>query len=975
VLARDERDQQARRVSIHACIARGRLDEAERILRRAVELEPGVLANRIALARILARRLVDEALERRPDALRAQALIEEIAAWSREDGAPPGVGELAHAVALELGVERRETLAARVAGPDAPARTREEAELRAGLLDAVGRRGDADRLLAQLREGLSPDDPTRREIARIEFRRAVFGGDTQAARHLLASELRRDGAGDATGVDVALDAVICLVDGREADARALIETRGQVSREVAAWFDALRDALDGGRRTDRGRSRDVDVAAEAALRLVEARRALRSGVPQEALRRADDAVLLARGRFDDAEAVAIESLVRLGRHDEALGRADRLVDATGARPAALAWRLFCESHLRGRRSREAVVADARAVFAADDADIRSYACAAAALGAAGEPGEASVAFARAVEGAEIADSECIALAECAVVLARAFDDMSLVRAVHARIDRGGDAPSDERRWALAWMDALEAEHRGDAARAFDVLRAAAGESRQRLAIAGQFGDARGIDSAAALLRASLPEGASIVAGTQAALVDPTLAVAAAEALEPEGELRGTAVARLRLATAHPGSFDVDDVLATAAEARRRFPLDVDLLAGIARFLLAISPPDPAQALAVLGDAIRLAPRDARLREHAVEAALLAGETTLAREHAEALPASPGASGATSSTPRAPLLAAISIAEGDGRGALRALAGFGRAAQGGEESAGARALDRAIAAMRAMALVLEGDVDDVAIGDLDAGIVRVSRMTPREVHRALVVRCAASGADPVLLAHLAAEYLHRVDDPEVAEIARRSALQALERTDGEGVATVVAAVDAAVDASGAIAAFRAAVACGDDALAERARQAMQVDREALGAHALRREEALALLVRDPTRARRIALEILAADPDDHEAALVAAMAALRLGETTPADADRVARAPRSPEVHLVTARTAHRAGRDAEARRAARDGIELAARRAYVAFETCEALQAIARDGSTESRGDSSERGVDSSEPRMAGAPE
>lgn len=952
VLLHDERHPQARRVVVHAYITRGRLEDAERVLRRAVELEPTVLANRVALARILTRRMLDEAHNGKPDVLHAQALVDEISAWSREAEAPAGVGELAQAVALELGIESRQELAPRVAGFESPVHSREEAELRAALLDAVGRRHDADRLLAEFRAQLPTDAPMRVEIARIEFRRAVFAGDPQGARRLLESELRRHGNGDVVGIDVALDAVLCIVDGRDADLRALIATHGPVSREVAAWFDALRASLDAKDRADRSRPHEVDVVAEAALRLVEAQRALRSGVPNEALRRADDAVLLARGRFDDAEAVAIESLVRLGRHDEAVGRAERLVEVTAARPQALAWRLFCESHVRGTRSREAIIADARTILASPDVGLRAYACAAAALGAAGESAEAAATFAQAVEATAVAEGDCVALAECAVLLARAFNDMTLLRSVRGTIARDADVLSDDRRWALAWIDALDAEHRGDAVRALDLLRIAAGENRHRLAIAGQFGDSRGVEGSAAILRASLPEGAAIVAGTRAALEEPKLAVDAVGALGRHGAPRELTLARLRLAIAHPSAFDLDSVLVSAAEARRKDPLDVELLAGVAGLLLATSPPDPAQALAVLGDAIRLAPSDELLRERAIEAALLAGEITLAREHAEALSMTSTAARWAPTATRSMHLAAIAIAEGDGHAALdeldtfdefEKLKGLERVSAGDPSGIhGERTFERETRAMRAMALVLIGDVGRVEISELDARVVRVSRMIPRASHRALVVRCVESAADPALVAHLAAEFLHRTFDPEIASMALLAATRILER---EGT-----------DAAGAaIAAYRAAVACGDDALAEVARHAIQVDHKGGWETALRREDALARLTRDPAEARRIALELLAANQDDVEAALIAASAAIELGASTPADEDRMKRAPRSPEVHLIEARMALLAGRELDARRAARDGIELAARRAYVAFETRDALRVIAEMKATEAR--------------------
>ena len=952
VLLHDERHPQARRVVVHAYITRGRLEDAERVLRRAVELEPTVLANRVALARILTRRLLDEALGGRPDVLRAKALVDEISAWSREAEAPAGVGELAQAVALELGIESREELAPRVAGFESPVHSREEAELRAALLDAVGRRHDADQLFAEFRAQLPTDAPMRVEIARIEFRRAVFAGDPQGARRLLESELRRHGNGDVVGIDVALDAVLCIVDGRDADLRALIAAHGPVSREVAAWFDALCASLDAKDRADRSRPHEVDVVAEAALRLVEAQRALRSGVPNEALRRADDAVLLARGRFDDAEAVAIESLVRLGRHDEAVGRAERLVEVTAARPQALAWRLFCESYVRGTRSREAIIADARTILASPDVGLRAYACAAAALGAAGESAEAAATFAQAVEATAVAEGDCVALAECAVLLARAFNDMTLLRSVRGTIARDAAILSDDRRWALAWIDALDAEHRGDAVRALDLLRIAAGENRHRLAIAGQFGDSRGVEGSAAILRASLPEGAAIVAGTRAALEEPKLAVDAVGALGRHGAPRELTLARLRLAIAHPSAFDLDSVLVSAAEARRKDPLDVELLAGVAGLLLATSPPDPAQALAVLGDAIRLAPSDELLRERAIEAALLAGEITLAREHAEALSMTSTAARWAPTATRSMHLAAIAIAEGDGHAALDELDAFDEfeklkdfeRVSAGDPSGihGERTFERETRAMRAMALVLIGDVGRVEISELDARVVRVSRMIPRASHRALVVRCVESAADPALIAHLAAEFLHRTFDPEIASMARLAATRILER---EGT-----------DAAGAaIAAYRAAVACGDDALAEVARHAIQVDHKGGWETALRREDALARLTRDPAEARRIALELLAANQDDVEAALIAASAAIELGASTPADEDRMKRAPRSPEVHLIEARMALLAGREFDARRAARDGIELAARRAYVAFETRDALRVIAEMKATEAR--------------------
>jgi hypothetical protein len=348
----------------------------------------------------------------------------------------------------------------------------------------------------------------------------------------------------------------------------------------------------------------------------------------------------------------------------------------------------------------------------------------------------------------------------------------------------------------------------------------------------------------------------------------------------------------------------------------------------------------------------LAPSDELLRERAIEAALLAGEITLAREHAEALSMTSTAARWAPTATRSMHLAAIAIAEGDGHAALdeletfdefEKLKDFERVSAGDPSGIhGERTFERETRSMRAMALVLIGDVGRVEISELDARVVRVSRMIPRASHRALVVRCVESAADPALIAHLAAEFLHRTFDPEIASMARLAATRILER---EGT-----------DAAGAaIAAYRAAVACGDDALAEVARHAIQVDHKGGWETALRREDALARLTRDPAEARRIALELLAANQDDVEAALIAASAAIELGASIPADEDRMKRAPRSPEVHLIEARMALLAGRELDARRAARDGIELAARRAYVAFETRDALRVIAEMKATEAR--------------------
>lgn len=926
VLARDERDAKARRVLVHACIARGRFEEAERALRRAVELEPGALANRIALAEILARRVREASLDRILDPARARSVVAEVQAWSRDPDAPAGIDALAHAVALDLGVASREVLASQVVGPERAARSSEEAQLRAGILDAVGRRQDAGLLLAGFRATLPVGSEPRRELALVEFRRALFSGDGADARDVLAQEFARevemDPEIDPEGLDLVLEAATLVMEGRVREARAVGEGARSTSREVGAWFAALGAAWSGEPSGDRGGARAIDVVAEATLRLVAARRLLGSGMHGEALRHADDAVRLARGRFDAAEAVAIEALARCGRSEEALARATRFVETTGGSAPALVLRLRCESLLlarhpgddalaRYRRSREAIIRDARAILDAEDAEPCDRVVAAAILGANGGREEAMAVFTRSLETATVADDEAVALAEAAAMLARAFDDMTVLGPVRACIARASDPPSDDARWALAWIDALESEHRGEVARGYAVLRAAAGDRRDRLAIAGRFGDARGLAGASSVLRASLPEGASIVVGSNAARKDARLAVEGAEALRQSGDRRGAALARLRLATLHPGHFDANEVLAFAAEARRLAPHDVELLAAIAGFLLAASPPDPAQALVLLGDALRLAGEHPLLREHAARAALLAGDPQLAKEHAEAL---------ESGSPEHGLLrASIAIAEGDGGTAEAALA------VAGAETSGQGA------SLQTCALLLGGDVEHIDLAALDRSIVRIARMVPRAHHRALVVRCASEARDPVLVSLLAAEFLHRAHDGEIESIARAAAVHALERG-GEDAA---------------LAGFRAAVACGDDALAARARSMLAIDEGTRAAAALRREKALALLSRDPATARDIADELLRSDPEDGEAALIAVAGAIACGAVTPAEADRLERLPRSPEVALLVARLALHRGRPHEARRAAREGLELASRRAYVAFETRAALQAIA----------------------------
>ncbi len=941
VLARDERDAKARRVLVHACIARGRFDEAEQALRRAVELEPGALANRVALAEILARRVRETSLDRVPDPVRARSVVAEVEAWANTPEAPAGIDALAQAVALDLGVESRERLAARVVGPERPARSGEEAKLRATTLDAVDRRRDAGLLLAGFRATLPPGSEARRELALIEFRRALFSGDGAEARDVLAQEFaRKDGSDpemEPGGLDLVLEAAILVAEGREREARAVSERVRATSRAVGAWFDALGAAWSGQQAGDRGQARAIDVLAEATLRLVEARRLLGSGMDGEALRHADDAVRLSRGRFDAAEAVAIEALARLGRSDEALARATRLVEATGRGAPALVLRLRCESLLlarhpdddsmaRFRRSREAIVGDARVILDAEHADPCDRVIAAAILGANGGREEAMAAFTRSLETATVAAEDTVALAEAAVMLARAFDDMTVLGSVRACIARASQPPSDDARWALAWIDALEAEHQGDAARGYALLQAAAGERRGRLAIAAQFGDARGLAGASSVLRASLPEGAAIVVGSNAVRTDARLAVEGAEALRHSGDRRGAALARLRLATLHPGHFDANEVLASAAEARRLAPQDVELLAAIAGFLLAASPPDPAQALVLLGDALRIAGEQPLLREHAARAALLAGDPQLAKEHADAL--------GSGSRERGLLRASIAIAEGDGRAAEAALVEIapveGAVVEAAMVEAGAKATAQC-ASLRTCALLLAGGVDRIDLAALDRSIVRIARMVPRAQHRALVVRCSTEARDAVLVSLLAAEFLHRARDEEIESIARSAAASALEHGGDEA----------------ALAAFRAAAACGDDALAARARSMLAIDDGTRAAAALRREEALASLSRDPARARGIADDLLRLDPEDGEAALIGAAGALALGELLPAEAERLTRLPRSPEVALLEARLALHRERPHDARRAARDGLELASRRAYVAFETRAALQAIA----------------------------
>lgn len=926
VLARDERDATARRVLVHACIARGRLDEAERALRRAVELEPGALANRVALAEILAKRAREASFDRVLDPERARSVVAEVAAWANDPDAPAGVDALAHAVALDLGVASREELARQVAGPERPARSSEEAQLRAGILDAVDRRRDASLLLAGFRATLPAGSEPRRELALVEFRRALFSSDGAEARNVLVQEFaRKDGLDPEmkpAGVDLVLEAAMLIVEGRVQEAHAMGVRARSTSREVGAWFDALDAALSAEPSGGGARARAVDVVAEATLRLVTARRLLASGLHGEAVRYADDAVRLARGRFDAAEAVAIEALAQLGRSEEALVRATRFVEATDRSAPALVLRLRCESLLlarhpgsdalaRFRRPRAELARDAQMILEAEHASPCDRVVAAAILGANGRREEAMAAFTRSLETATVAADEAVALAEASVMLARAFEDMTVLGPVRACIARAADGPSDDVRWALAWIDALEAEHQGLAARGYALLQIAAGDRRDRLAIAGQFGDARGLAGASSVLRSSLPEGASIVVGSNAARTDARLAVEGAEALRHSGDRRGAALARLRLATLHPGHFDANEVLASAAEARRRAPQDVELIAAIAGFLLAASPPDPAQALVLLGDALRIAGEHPMLRAHAARAALLAGDPQLAKEHADAL--------GSGNPERGLLRASIAIAEGDGRAAEAALI------EADAETVGQ------VASLRSCALLLAGDVERIDLAALDRSIVRIARMVPRGEHRTLVVRCAAEAHDAVLVSLLAAEFLHRTHDEEIESIARSAAATALDHGGDDA----------------ALAAFRAAVACGDDALAARARSMLAIDDGTRAAASLRREEALASLTRNPARARDIADELIHTDPEDGEAALIGVAGALALGAVLPTDADRLARLPRSPEVALLEARVALHRERPHDARRAARDGLELASRRAYVAFETRAALQAIA----------------------------
>ena len=934
VLAIDERDYEARRVFVHASCARGRFEDAESVLRRAVKLEPSSLANRIALAEILVKRARAAALDRPPDRAASNAILEEVTSWAREPDAPFGVGELVHAVALELATHSREWLAMHVAGPEVAARTFEEAELRARLLDEIGRHDDGDALLTQLLQSKEPAGTERIEIARALFRRAIFSGDLLSARDLMAQEFANPSGESPSDLSIVYRMVLALVEGAARDEITDEAAWNSVSRETRAWLLRVKSFVGEEGAQSAREAGTIDVAAEAALRAAEAQRSLQAGKWSDALRRANDAVQLARGRFDAAEMIAIESLHGLGRNDEALVRSARLVDVSNGRPQARALRLLSESKfnatesLQRVRSPELRIADARAILSSHDATLRDSTVATLVLGSAGFADEARLSFTQCVDRARWNEKEAIALSESAVLLARALNDMSYLAIARSAIAREGDVSSEDYRWALAWMDALAAERDGDLARAWSTLCAAAPAMRQRLAIIGQFGDLHDIAEAPAMLRSSLPEGAAIVGGTRAVMNDPQLALETLTALKKSGDLRTIAVVGLRLATAHPSHFDSAEILAVAADARRGASRDaagdVELLAAIAGFVLVTSPPDPTQALLLLDEAIRIAPADRKLREYAGYAALFAGDPQLASAHADSL--------GTKDPHGVVLRAAIAIAVGDGSRAEMELAQLKEGERDLPKFPGSD-----VASLRPLAAILRGDIERVHVDVLPLESVRVARMLSAEDHRALVLHCERQGADRVLIAHLAAEYLRRAMADEIAEIAQSTAMQLLDRSD---IACVVAA-------------YRAAVACGDAQLAERARVALSATASPRAIASLRREEAVAALVRDPTRSHAIATEILERFPDDAESALLVVASAVALGEVSARDAERLARLPKSPESYLIEARMALLTGREMEARRAARDGIELSARRAYVAFDTRDALRVISEMGASQ----------------------
>jgi len=629
--------------------------------------------------------------------------------------------------------------------------------------------------------------------------------------------------------------------------------------------------------------------------------------------------------------VAIESLHELGQCDEAFARSARLVDVSSGQPRARALRLLSETKLSASeglqrmRPPELRIADARAILISDDATLRDLTIATLVLGSLTNAEEARSSFARCVARAQWQDSECVALSESVVILARALNDMSYLSIGRDVITHKVGVATEDSRWAIAWIDALAAEREGDVARAWSMLCAAAPTKRARLAIIGEFGDRHGIEAAPSMLRSSLPEGAAIVSGTRAVMHDPQLAVDTFTALKGSGDARAIAFNGLRFATAHPSHFDAEKVLSLAADARRlaaRNPSqdrsrDVELLAAIAGFLLSTSPPDPAQALLLLDDAIRLVPADQKLHEHAGYAALLAGDPQRAQEHADAL---------SSEDARTVFLRVqIAIAQGDGKRAE-----FELARLHGDEHEFPRFAIGDVPSLRTLAAILQGHFEHVRLNRLPMEAVRIARMIPAEQHRALVLHCARSETNPVLVAHLAAEYLHRQTHGEIAAMAQSIATKLLEQR----------------DQACTIAAYRAAVACGDNALSQRALETLRASASPRGLLALQREKAVALLVSDPAESYEIARKILEQFPDDPESMLIALTSAVALRNASANDAALLARLPKSPESHLVEARMALLAGRDADARRAARLGIELAARRAYVAFDTRASLHAM-----------------------------
>lgn len=575
-------DREAITALVGTLWARGKDEDAVKVLESAIALMPADLGLRTALINTLERIEEDKS-----------AVLARIDAWLVQPDAPRALRDVRLAFALDHKLVDEPVFDPPFDDSWKPASV-EEARTRAELLYKIGRIDDACAALRRAREAGMDDVGLMRDEFRIRF----FAGDVAGASELCES---KGGGSDAPDGDRAFFRAVLAVAAPDSSAavQALEAFKPAVGSPAATWRENLLASFKSGKPpVELAPARIIAELVPTAVAVYEMRRAwtlraaeepLRASIAAERAFKASEeswweaGVLLARTRLEAGKFGLANNAARLTwlRNQERYDVLALVIESeTAQRLAGLAAGRDISGLERDARNlleKKGLGADARRV----------------ALQALLLCGQAE--FAREEARKILADPtltvrDAKAIATVGASLSRLDGKPEFAEAAAARLEALGADPFE-----IAEVRAIAAEIAGDPLRGLELLVMAAGDSRAKLAKAAEYADRLLPDRAPELWLKSLPDGAGPAVLSRAARANADLARKAFETLAAEGATTRVAIARLRLSTALPDAFPLDKALYEAEERRKIGEPDPLLLVEMGDALLNAREPDPRQA--------------------------------------------------------------------------------------------------------------------------------------------------------------------------------------------------------------------------------------------------------------------------------------------------------------------------------------------------------------------------------------------